>query len=335
MKRLLFLVNIALIVALLLAYASPYIAPETWYIPQLFGLFYKYILGANIFFVVFWLFFRKRYLKYSFIAILIGFGFVSREYKWSGNTQENDKNALSILTYNVRKFNSNPTELFEFVAAENTNLLCFQEYSNKKYKKYGKPLIHKRFPHSYIVGEVAIFSQFPLVNKKKIAFEKGHYVSAIQADIITPKDTLCIINIHLESNKLSSGNKQDVENFVSNKERDVNKLKSIGRKLKKASLNRKKQIEIVAKIIEESPFPVILCGDFNDVPMSYSYQRIKNLLADSFVEAGKGSGKTFRERSIEVRIDYIFSNLKIRSHKVSEVNFSDHKPVTATLSYLE
>ncbi|MBS9767761.1 MAG: endonuclease/exonuclease/phosphatase family protein [Flavobacteriaceae bacterium] len=328
MKRLLFLVNIFFIIALLLAYVSPYTAPTISYIPQLIGLGYVYILCVNLAFVVLWLFFKRSYAVYSLIVILLGVGFVQREYKWSNQSLGTNKKGLKIITYNVRSFAENPQACFTFIAKQNADILCFQEYLDKNYLKYGKKKLRKLFPHHYNVGEVAIFSKYPLKNRQNIVFPKGHYVAGIRSDVILGKDTIRFVNVHLESNQLNSQDKHDIESLIRNKKRNTNTVKNIIRKLKKSALHRAKQVEVLSEVIEKSPYQIVLCGDFNDVPMSYSYQQMRKYLDDSFVESGKGWGKTFVEKSINVRIDYVFSNLQFGNHQVAEVNFSDHKPVS-------
>lgn len=337
MKRLLFLVNIGCIIGLILAYASPYVAPQTWYVPQLFGLFYSYFLLANAIFFAFWLLFRKSYAKYSFLIIAIGFGFIPRVYKWSGKPLKSKEGTIKSMTYNVKKFGTdaqgktiNPSSLFEFIQQQDAAIACFQEYSHTRYQKYGSKILDKQYPHIYYNGEMATFSKYPIISKCPIAFDKMHYAAGIVTDIVIKNDTLRVINVHLESNQLSAVNKQDLENLVSLK-RDFSKLRSVGRKLKKASLCRTQQTEKLATLIKNSSYPVVLCGDFNDTPLSYSYQRIKNLLNDSFIEVGENTGRTFSEGSIKVRIDYIFSQFSFYEHKVHQVPHSDHKPVTVWL----
>lgn len=333
-KRLLFLVNTVCIVALLFAYTAPYIAPSSWYIPQLFGLFYNYILLANVAFFLFWLFFKKSYAKYSFLAILIGFGFISRAYKWNGNMLKSEQNVAKLLTYNVKKFGTDnagktrdPTPLFQFVQEQHATVICVQEYSHSRYRKYGSKLLGKTYPHMHFADDLATFSKYPIVKKERIEFEKKQYAAAIFTDIAIQTDTLRIVNVHLQSNQLSATNKQDIENLVS-KKRKLNKLRLVGRKLKNASLHRVQQVEKLVNLIENSPYPILLCGDFNDTPLSYSYQRIKNLLDDSFVVSGKKTGRTFAEGSIKVRIDYVFSKRSFYEHQVHTVNYSDHKPIS-------
>lgn len=334
MRQLIFFLNSICIFALGVAYTSPYISPQYCHIPQLFGLFYPYIFLANLAFVFFWVLFHKSYAKYSFLMLLVSFFYMPRIYKFGNTSVQNNEQSLKLLTYNVKKFGTddkgkitNPSALFEFISAQDASFICFQEYSNSRYLKYGKSLLNKKYPYVHTEGEIATFSHFPIVAKKSINFNKENYAKGILTNIALGKDTVCILNVHLESNQLSSKNKQDLMNLVNNKGKNFKKIFFVGNKLKRASLRRAQQMEKLVDIIKKSHYPIILCGDFNDTPMSYSYQRIKNLLDDSFIKVGKGSGKTFSEGIINVRIDYVFTKLKMTKHQVHNEQFSDHKPV--------
>ncbi|PVX51998.1 endonuclease/exonuclease/phosphatase family metal-dependent hydrolase [Balneicella halophila] len=334
-KRLVLLLNIVCVLGLLMAYLSPYIPPTVWYIPQLFGLFYPYFLFFNVCFLTFWLVFKRTYAIYSFITILMGFGFISRVYKWNDIPVPESNEVIKLLSYNVKKFGTssegktvNPKPLFEFVSQQNADISCFQEYSNSRYVKYGKSVLEDLYTYAHFNGELATFSKFPILKKQNISFCKNHYAKGIITDILIEKDTLRIINVHLESNQLSSKNKKDLEEVV-NKKQGFEKLRSIAGKLKRASFHRVIQVEKIVDIVEESPYKIIVCGDFNDIPLSYSYGRINKLLDDSFVEAGENFGLTFSEGNINVRIDYIFSKTPFYKHEAHSIKHSDHKPITA------
>ncbi len=333
MKRLLFLVNILLVVALLVACIAPFVAPRFSYIPQLLGLFYSYLLLGNILFLLMWLFVRRRYAKYSFPVLLISLFFLPRFYQWgSGKDLTYQEKRFKLLSYNVRKFTPqskeiSPVELFEFVKTEAPSVVCFQEYSQSRYLKYGKKLLGGNYSFIHREGEIATFSKFPIINKQHINFNRKEYAKGVFSDIVVHQDTLRVLNVHLESNQLSPDNKEEIASFIHKKGRNIRRLSSVYSKLKRASLHRSTQVEELLELIKKSPYPVVLCGDFNDIPLSYSYQRIKSLLNDGFMEGGSGKGISFSEGLIQVRIDYIFSKLKMCNHRIYDVNYSDHKPL--------
>jgi endonuclease/exonuclease/phosphatase (EEP) superfamily protein YafD len=101
--------------------------------------------------------------------------------------------------------------------------------------------------------------------------------------------------------------------------------------MKHAFIKRALQSETVAAFIRNSPYSVILAGDFNDTPVSYSYRRIANELDDTFVDEGKGLGQTHAQMLPMLRIDYIFHSKTLQTieHKTIDKDYSDHFPVIA------
>ena len=102
-------------------------------------------------------------------------------------------------------------------------------------------------------------------------------------------------------------------------------------KLRGAYKKRSVQAEMLHEKIKESPYPVIVCGDFNDVPNSYTYYTAKGNLLDAFLKKGSGFGRTFRFISPTLRIDYILADKKfeVTGFNKIEVNYSDHYPIIA------
>lgn len=92
------------------------------------------------------------------------------------------------------------------------------------------------------------------------------------------------------------------------------------------------QIRKIRKVIDFSPYPVILAGDFNSVPNSYEYYNLGRDLQDAFLTVGNGASTSFHDYKVPLRIDYIFTSKSIipLSYKVDHsVKLSDHYPVIA------
>ncbi|MGN6246740.1 MAG: endonuclease/exonuclease/phosphatase family protein [Ginsengibacter sp.] len=87
--------------------------------------------------------------------------------------------------------------------------------------------------------------------------------------------------------------------------------------------------------MEKSPYPVILTGDFNDVPNSNTYFTISKNMQDVFLKKGSFIGRTFRFISPTLRIDYILADksFKVNQMRIIHVSYSDHYPVEADLQY--
>ena len=96
---------------------------------------------------------------------------------------------------------------------------------------------------------------------------------------------------------------------------------------------RSRQVDELSAHINSSPYPVIICGDFNDPPYSYAYSRISQYLQDTFLEKGKGFGISYNGSFIPYRIDYILHSNYFECLKYSMVRkkLSDHYPIVVTL----
>jgi endonuclease/exonuclease/phosphatase family metal-dependent hydrolase len=193
---------------------------------------------------------------------------------------------------------------------------------------------HKN-PKSNSVYGVATFSKFPIVGKNKIEYFSD-YNNTTYSDIDVNGKVIRLFNCHFESNRLSLDDKKKMKELVG-EDINQNKLKTttglLGRKLGAAYVKRAFQADVVADEIARSPYPVIVCGDFNDTPVSYTYSRIRGDLADAFTETSTGMGISYNEFPFWFRIDYIFHNPQFRAgnFKVDRVEYSDHYPISCDL----
>ena len=104
-------------------------------------------------------------------------------------------------------------------------------------------------------------------------------------------------------------------------------------------VQRAYQVDMLSEHIESSNYPVIVCGDFNDTPVSYTYRKLKSGLKDAFITAGTGLGTTYRGLVPYMRIDYIMHSGEFRAKhfQIRKVEWSDHYPVVTqfTISQTE
>jgi len=181
---------------------------------------------------------------------------------------------------------------------------------------------------------IIILSKFPLVNKMTVSYSPNDYNSIFQyADFVKESDTFRIYNMHLQSLRFSDNNLR----YLENPDNEVNfkESKNILSKLKSGFIRRKEQSDHVKKDMALSPYPVIVCGDFNDVPNSYAYKTIGKGLKNAFVEKGAGIGRTYSHMSPTLRIDNIFTDERFLIEQYVRVNkkISDHYPVVADLYF--
>ncbi|MCF8235773.1 MAG: endonuclease/exonuclease/phosphatase family protein [Bacteroidales bacterium] len=358
LKWIMMLINIVAILALILAYLANYINPALWSLPALFGLAYPYILILNLIFVLFWIIFRKYYFLGSLLIIVAGWGFMSRFYQFDSSKAATDDISFKLLSFNVhnltennsKKLSDQKNKIFQYVQDQKADITCLQEFFSFG-KNYYYPLVFLKeqlgaenyYFQSYfkpsrskIVG-MAIFSKLPRVDRGILCHDSTRKFG-IWANFIFREDTFRVYNIHLESLYLS---RQDYD-LVTGEHIRVDKNRSflsyslhIMSKLRKAYRKRSMQVEVVREHIENCSYPVIICGDFNDTPLSYAYHQLSKNLKDAFIESGSGAGKTFRSKLPFFRIDYILHDPDFQSGNFQKEQFeiSDHFPVSCKLSF--
>lgn len=260
--------------------------------------------------------------------------------------------SLKMLSYNVRLFNYFETKkgsgsekkVFEFIKAQDCEIICIQEYfvqgdpsANEKLAK--SMLGGKYYSHIKLIGRgknrfygIATYSRFPIVRKGEII----HPVSSsltIFSDIVIQKDTFRIYNNHLQSFRLKTIEKSLLEEMTSEEKETLEEVKSLSVNLKKGFVRRALQSQVVKDHITSSKYPVIVAGDFNDTPVSYTYRKIRKGLNDSFVNSGYGAGFTYKGNYPPNRIDYIlYSDALTNNHfDIIKVKYSDHYPIVAWL----
>ena len=210
---------------------------------------------------------------------------------------------------------------------EELQILCTQETS-KFNSKFFKERFNFPFVHSYNPSGTFIFSKYPIVNSGGINF--GTLTNSCSwADLIVNEKKVRVYSIHFQSNQVSDiADKVRHEGDLTKKE-TLKDIKGMMRKFKYYANLRAEQAQKVKNHIAECPHPVIVCGDFNDTPQSYTYNLLSENLNDSFKTKGVGFGTTYAGSIPALRIDYILTHekIKVQSHKILKENYSDHFPV--------
>ncbi|MDA3952928.1 MAG: endonuclease/exonuclease/phosphatase family protein [Bacteroidales bacterium] len=341
--------------ALLLSYLSVFISPEKLWVLAFFGLAYPFLLIVNVGFVVFWIYKKRKTFLIPLIAILIGWtylaSYIQVPLKKQKVSQEIVKNKFKVLSFNVRLFDlynwregdNTSDEIFDFINTNEFDFICFQEFFTKNTGDLTEGSISKMLEEKYTThidytfeGDnynygIATFSKYPIINRGIINFSNSSN-SSIFTDVLINEDTIRIFNNHLQSIRFNKNNYSFITNskYLKDDER-LKEIKDISYRLRDAFIKRASQARILSSHIQNSPFPVIVCGDFNDVPVSYTYRKMKNNLNDSYSEAGKGIGNTYKGKFPSFRIDFIFHSeeIKCMSFDIPDVHLSDHFPVTS------
>lgn len=340
-NKLMFFLNMVLTVSTFVAYILPFLAPKTFPFLAVLTLFMPLFFILNGLFFIYWgIQFKKRMIL-SGLVLLMGITFINKFYKFSAKDYPEEEKDFTVMSYNVRLFNvfkwferdDVPENIRGFINDKNPDILCIQEYSNSG------DIDLKVYPHRYIFMDgkqiktaQAIFSKFPIIDQGIIFFPNSNNI-VVFADIKKGKDIIRVYNMHLQSIKISP----DVDEI--NENIDVlnqgGKSQKLFYRISKAFMQQQQQAEIFKEHKNQSPYPIIICGDMNNSAFSYVYRNIKGKLKDSFEEAGIGFGATYKFRYYPARIDYIFADENMTVKKFEsfpEFENSDHYPIMAKLS---
>ncbi|HJZ41053.1 MAG TPA: endonuclease/exonuclease/phosphatase family protein [Bacteroidales bacterium] len=352
--KILLSINVILAIWLIITYWSVHISPEKSWVFAFIGMSYPFVLAANFLFILFWIGFRKWFFIISLVCILLGWNTFRRFFQVQLKKPESlpTENIIRILSYNVRLFNyyqwhkdtSTWLKIIDYIHTEKPDIVCFQEFitlpgsshdlASLKKKLAGLSYSHvnytDRVPGKINFG-MATFSKYPIVNKQLINF-KNSLNGSICSDIVKGSDTLRIYNCHLQSIRLRKDYNDLIDSlFFNYSEKQLDELKELSVRVRQAFIQRAGQADILSRHIHSSPYPVIVCGDFNDTPVSYVYNKFNGRLNDAFIEAGAGTGTTIRGNFPYVRIDYVFYSapFKARYYHTDKIDLSDHYPVIA------
>ncbi|MCF8248138.1 MAG: endonuclease/exonuclease/phosphatase family protein [Saprospiraceae bacterium] len=345
LKKILRWANLLLILVTLLAYLAPYVNPaKVWHFTFL-GLAYPMLLFGNIGFAIFWIIRHDRYALFSIGCILAGLGYFGGFFNLSAAEKSSKNNTeIRVLTYNIgslkdyfRSKADNKKKIkadFEAFSKriEAPDVFCVQEGRGDDLTELIQTTFHFPFQYRYI--NTIIFSKFPIQAKGDIGF-KNTTNSCVWADLKTPGGMVRVYSAHLQSNKLSQTADKIATKGQINDQETWRDIRFVMGRYKNAVAIRAKQAQAVASHIAKSPYPVLLCGDFNDPPVSYVYKLLSENLQDSFCEKGSGFGSTFAGNLPFLRIDYVMPSrkFKVMNHKVLPTKLSDHYPVQVLLRW--
>lgn len=351
LNRIVFPLNILAILLLLASYFAPYLSPtEFWYI-AFAGLSYPMLLLLNIVFFLYWGFQVRMKALYSLVAILIGITHVFSYFQTDPKRAKVRSRTISVLSFNTHNFGAPKQKtaamfsLEEMFKEEQPDIFCMQEsYESNEFKSLdplkdlkGYKVAFVKLEDKKLKGEgLPIFSRFPIVNKGKLIYDSSSANFSVFADLKINNDTIRVINTHLQSIRFEKYDYAFVNNIKMETDTDVVNTKNIVRKLKEGFIKRSAQVDQLVEFMEKSPYRIILCGDFNDTPVSYTYARLSQHMKDAFRESGSGLSTTYTGPFPSYRIDYILFDERFDgyNYRTLETSYSDHKMVYTLLDLI-
>lgn len=346
-------------VLLICAYLAKYISPAATSFFSFWGLIFPILYIIEVVCALYWV---VRWRWYAFVAAgVLLFGSLNARLFYQMDLREHygvrkpTEAENVVMSYNVMNYrypqadkNDEPLEMiYKFVRANNVDILCLQETTHGD-KEQGVvdeylPDMKYRAFYQYSATDarrnpsgLAIYSRYPIVAKGIVHTDRSA-VRSIWADVRIKRDTVRIINNHLQSTYISNSDVDFLSSFhLVGEERSRNHLREIVSKLNENYKTRAPQADAIAKFIKSSPYPVVVCGDFNDTPLSYTYNTLSSGLNDSFVAKGRGTAGTYNGFFNMFRIDYVLmsDDLEVYEYYPFDVVYSDHNPIAASFEFI-
>jgi endonuclease/exonuclease/phosphatase family metal-dependent hydrolase len=347
----LIVLNFLVVVLYLMGCATPFFDISKYPISGFFGLIFPYLFVALAFSVFFWLIAKPKLALIPFITILFGWKQLGVLFAFNIKEDfilEKKANDIRIIDWNIRSFNgiSKNREVKKHVREDvaetilklNPDIICLQEFNTNHLNTsetdnvllFGKTHPYFYFSKDYLrkngnyQSGCIIFSKYPLADSGKIKYKPAE--SLIYADAIVGTDTIRIFNTHLQSFKFKKEDYEDIDKIKEQDEEALIASKNLYQKMKIAFKKRGIQANTVREALDKTNHAAIICGDFNDVPNSYTYFQIKNNWQDAFLQKGFGIGRSFLALASTLRIDYILADnrFSISQFDMVDEDLSDH-----------
>ena len=303
---------------------------------------FVFLFAVNVLFIFFWI--GRRHWGYLFLSltvVLLNLPNLSRSIAFSSDI-DNARHAdeYTVLSYNVHYLDmlkrGTSDSLIRFLNQSEADIICLQEFYYEAGGRDRRWIFRQLDNYPYYRTEsitdnthkgLAIYSKYPIVHHEFYNYGSNWQGSMVCDMVIASGDTIRIINSYLQSNRLSASDKAVYQ------QQDRNHIKKIVvgivNKLGKASILRGQQAQLLHDIRTSSPYPVINCGDLNDLPTSYTYRQVRGNDQDAFLKHGRGFGTTFHEFPYRFRLDYFFTDpsLTTTGFEIRKMDYSDHYPI--------
>ncbi len=324
------------------------------------GLLFPFLFALLTISIFTWLFFKLKYALLFFILLLLGWNSIKVSFAFHRTHEfsyQKEPGALRVVTWNVARFveikkNNNKgsqtrLKMMNLMKQQNADILCLQEFHTATKEEYYDNIgyIQKQlnYPYYYfsfdedgdrLFYSSIIFSRLPIIDSGIVIYPRPSLPEALlHVDIKFNNDTIRIFTSHLQSVQFKKRDFERIDEIKNYEDSIVSNSRTIFSKLKRSITYRSVQVSIIKSQLKQSRQPVIFCGDFNDVPNSYTYFTVRGNMQDAFLEKGFGIGRTFTTLSSTLRIDYILASKEFSILQFNRVikKLSDHYMLVADL----
>ncbi len=325
------------------AYTASYFSPYTYWPLAFLGLIYPWLALANLGFIILWLARKPRvWALLSAFTLLLGWSHFKGMVGMHIASGKGEKDLVQVMSYNVRRFQPYGHEGIRRISGaewetslkrHQPDILCIQEFETGSGLRaeeicQGEGLIHQEGRSQ---NELVVFSKFPILRAGTHMFNS--YYGFQYADLQVKDRILRVYNVHLQSNAITGIATRIAEEGDIKEKRTWKDIRGMLGRYRRAAKTRQEQAASLAAHLNKSPYPVIVCGDLNDVPQSFVYHQVGKGLQDAFQVAGRGLGVTYAGPVPGLRIDVILASptIKVASCRIGRREFSDHLPVVARI----
>ena len=347
--------NLATVLLMLAAGYADHINPAEHPMLSNMGMLFPFFLIANLLFVFFWLTFKWKKLWIPILGYALAYPPLTIYLPLHG-TQDVPEGTIKVMSYNVCQYGGNYKyeqgfdTIYNYLKREDPDIVCMQEdvdswrrFVFQRYQKiypYNDTVLFNKAAASMSgvsMNGAGIHSKFPILRRERISYP-SRANGSMAYFLLVQGDTVIVINNHLEATHLSEEDRNRYEEMIKGKmQRDTAKDESLLllEKLGQSSAIRAVGAEAVHAYIEaHRQYPIIVCGDFNDNPISYSRRTIAKGMKDCFVETGKGLGLSYNQKGFFFRIDHILCSDHFEPYDCkidSKMDASDHYPISCRL----
>lgn len=340
--------NVMAALLLWLCGMSANLSPAEFPRVAIFGLGFPLLLLLNLGFVMLWLIFYIRRVWVALVGICFSASYIYSycPVNWPAKHPEG---SLKVMTYNTEFIGRSEADeagcypVLEYLASCGADVICLQESTSQKnlsrdemdrrLEQAGYRTLHLDDGHS---EPQLVYSRLPLVSIHRICYETAENGS-VAVKLLYEGDTVLVVNNHFESYKLTPEDKQHYKDMIKDPEHASveENSRALVRKMAKANRLRGPQVDSVLNFIGQAGCRhVIVCGDFNDSPISYVCNRMGSKLKSAYRQSGNGLGFTYNQKGFFFRIDHIYISSGWRSYEThvdKSIDCSDHYPLVTYL----
>lgn len=333
-----------------LSAGSASVSPATLRIAAVAGLGFPLCLGGTVLTCVLALLLAPRRCWISLLGLATCWSSIRTYIPWNPEPTAADRDSvvLGVMNYNCLCYlytgeDEARREALQYVADQDVDIFCYQEGNpTLPATRHLAPDFLKRMPYASVpyphqTTLQGICSRYPIVRTDLVTSHTTNGVVAFWL-ALPDGDSLLVLNCHLQSNELSAGERQQFREMA---HRDGKRptarttaetSRHLAGKISRAAAIRAHMADTVADYLARHPgVRTIVCGDFNDTPISYPARRMRQAgLTDAFREAGRGMGRTFNKDAIAVRIDHQFCSahyVPVSARVARDAHWSDHYPL--------